>query len=246
MTQDRAYANAAFIPDGAGFPAIWRARAAAFRADHSGFQTLTYGPDPRHRIDLFRPQAPHGVLVFQGAQYVGKTKWFKQLVPSDLGLLKDGMLIMAGGFGLCGIPENLIAAIQLAGTRDLTIISNTGGVDGFGIGLLLESGQVRKMIASYVGENDLFESLYLAGKLEVEFVPQGTLAERIRAGGAGIPAFFTRTGVGTLVAEGKEIRDFDGEPYLMETALKADLSMVKAWKYSMLEELRQERGLQNI
>jgi len=146
------------------------------------------------------------------------------------GLLFDGMTVMAGGFGLCGIPENLISAIRLAGTRDLTIISNTGGVDGFGIGVLLDSGQVRKMVASYVGENDLFESLYLAGKLEVEFVPQGTLAERIRAGGAGIPAFFTRTGVGTLVAEGKETRDFDGETYLMEMALKADLSMVKAWK----------------
>jgi 3-oxoacid CoA-transferase subunit A len=146
------------------------------------------------------------------------------------GLLFDGMTIMSGGFGLCGIPENLIAAIRAAGTRDLTVVSNNCGIDGFGLGILLEGGQIRKMISSYVGENKLFEELYLAGKLELEFNPQGTLAERIRAGGAGIPAFFTRTGVGTLVAEGKEVRAFDGENYVMERGLTADLAIVKAWK----------------
>ena len=146
------------------------------------------------------------------------------------GLLFDGMTVMAGGFGLCGIPENLILAIRDSGVKDLTVVSNNCGVDGFGLGLLLENGQIRKMISSYVGENELFERLYIEGQLEVEFTPQGTLAERIRAGGAGIPAFFTRTGVGTVVAEGKETREFDGEIYLMERALKADLSIVKAWK----------------
>jgi len=146
------------------------------------------------------------------------------------GLLFDGMTIMSGGFGLCGISENLIAAIRLAGTRDLTVISNNCGVDDFGLGLLLAQGQIRKMISSYVGENKLFEQLYLSGQLELEFNPQGTLAERIRAGGAGIPAFFTKTGVGTLVAEGKELREFDGETYVMERGLTADLSIIKAWK----------------
>ncbi|HXV01110.1 MAG TPA: CoA transferase subunit A [Caulobacteraceae bacterium] len=146
------------------------------------------------------------------------------------GLLFDGMTIMAGGFGLCGIPENLIAALRAAGTRDLTVISNNCGIDGFGLGVLLAGGQIRKMVSSYVGENKLFAELYLSGKLELEFNPQGTLAERIRAGGAGIPAFYTRTGVGTPVAEGKETREFDGETYLMERALTADLSIVKAWK----------------
>jgi 3-oxoacid CoA-transferase subunit A len=146
------------------------------------------------------------------------------------GVLFDGMSIMAGGFGLCGIPENLIAAIRNAGTRRLTVISNNCGVDGFGLGILLAGGQIDKMISSYVGENKLFEQLYLSGKLELEFNPQGTLAERIRAGGAGIPAFFTKTGVGTLVAEGKEVREFDGELYVMERGLTADLAVVKAWK----------------
>jgi 3-oxoacid CoA-transferase subunit A len=146
------------------------------------------------------------------------------------GLLFDGMTIMAGGFGLCGIPENLIAAIRETGVKDLTVVSNNCGVDGFGLGILLENRQIKKMISSYVGENKLFEQLYLSGELELEFNPQGTLAERIRAGGAGIPAFFTKTGVGTLVAEGKEIRDFDGETYVMERGLTADLSIVKAWK----------------
>jgi 3-oxoacid CoA-transferase subunit A len=146
------------------------------------------------------------------------------------GVLFDGMSIMSGGFGLCGIPENLIASIRAAGTRDLTVISNNCGVDGFGLGILLEGGQIRKMISSYVGENKLFEQLYLSGELELEFNPQGTLAERIRAGGAGIPAFFTKTGVGTPVAEGKELREFDGETYVMERGLTADLSIIKAWK----------------
>jgi len=142
------------------------------------------------------------------------------------GVLFDGMTIMAGGFGLCGIPENLIAAIRAAGVSDLTVISNNCGIDDFGLGILLAGGQIKKMISSYVGENKLFEQLYLSGELELEFNPQGTLAERIRAGGAGIPAFFTKTGVGTLVAEGKEVREFDGELYVMERALKADLSIV--------------------
>jgi 3-oxoacid CoA-transferase subunit A len=146
------------------------------------------------------------------------------------GLLFDGMTIMAGGFGLCGIPENLIAAIRETGVKDLTVVSNNCGVDGFGLGILLENRQIKKMVSSYVGENKLFEQLYLSGELELEFNPQGTLAERIRAGGAGIPAFFTKTGVGTLVAEGKEIRDFNGETYVMERGLTADLSIVKAWK----------------
>ncbi len=146
------------------------------------------------------------------------------------GVLFDGMTIMAGGFGLCGIPENLIAAIRDHGVKNLTVISNNCGVDGFGLGLLLENGQIKKMVSSYVGENKLFEKLYLSGELELEFNPQGTLAERIRAGGAGIPAFFTRTGYGTVIADGKETREFDGEWYVMETGLKADLSIVKAWK----------------
>ncbi|CAN7398652.1 CoA transferase subunit A [Phenylobacterium sp. LjRoot225] len=146
------------------------------------------------------------------------------------GLLFDGMTIMSGGFGLCGIPENLIAAIRQSGVKQLTVISNNCGIDDFGLGILLAGGQIKKMISSYVGENKLFEKLYLSGELELEFNPQGTLAERIRAGGAGVPAFFTKTGVGTLVAEGKEVREFDGELYVMERGLTADLSIVKAWK----------------
>jgi 3-oxoacid CoA-transferase subunit A len=146
------------------------------------------------------------------------------------GLLKDGMTVMSGGFGLCGIPEALIAAIRESGVKGLTVISNNAGIDGAGLGLLLESRQIRKMVSSYVGENKLFADLYLGGELELEFNPQGTLAERIRAGGAGIPAFFTKTGVGTLVAEGKEIRDFDGESYVMERGLIADLAIIHAWK----------------
>jgi 3-oxoacid CoA-transferase subunit A len=146
------------------------------------------------------------------------------------GVLRDGMTIMSGGFGLCGIPETLIAALRKSGVRDLTVVSNNAGVDGIGLGLLLETRQIKKMISSYVGENKIFAAQYLAGELELEFNPQGTLAERIRAGGAGIPAFFTRAGVGTIVAEGKEIRDFNGEAFVMETGLTADVSLVHAWK----------------
>src|SRR5688500_16458155 len=144
------------------------------------------------------------------------------------GVIKDGMIIMAGGFGLCGIPEALIEAIRDSGAKDLTFISNNAGVDGVGLGRLLETRQIRKMISSYVGENKLFAQQYLSGELELEFNPQGTLAERIRAGGAGIPAFYTRTGVGTLIAEGKEVREFNSETYVMERGLFADLAVVHA------------------
>lgn len=144
------------------------------------------------------------------------------------GILKDGQTIAVGGFGLCGIPEALIAAVKEIGVQNLTCISNNAGVDGFGLGILLESRQVRRMIASYVGENKEFERQFLAGELELEFTPQGTLAERLRAGGSGIPAFFTKTGVGTIVAEGKEVREFDGQQYIMERALVPEVSLVKA------------------
>ncbi|NQW40692.1 MAG: CoA transferase subunit A [Cryomorphaceae bacterium] len=156
----------------------------------------------------------------------------KVVANADLALdgLTDGMTLMVGGFGLCGIPENLIAALKLRGSRNLTCIANNAGVDGFGLGLLLESRQIRKMISSYVGENDEFERQMLSGELEVELIPQGTLAERCRAAGAGIPAFFTPAGVGTEVAEGKEVRLFQGKPYLMEYAFEADFALVKAWK----------------
>jgi 3-oxoacid CoA-transferase subunit A len=156
----------------------------------------------------------------------------KVVANADLALdgLTDGMTLMVGGFGLCGIPENLIAALKLRGSRNLTCIANNAGVDGFGLGLLLESRQIRKMISSYVGENDEFERQMLSGELEVELIPQGTLAERCRAAGAGIPAFFTPAGVGTEVAEGKEVRLFQGKPYLMEFAFDADFALVKAWK----------------
>ena len=146
------------------------------------------------------------------------------------GLLSDGMTILAGGFGLCGIPEHMILAIRAAGVKDLTFISNNCGVDDFGLGLLLQTRQIKKMVSSYVGENKLFEEQYLNGELELEFNPQGTLAERCRAGGAGIAAFYTRTGVGTMVAEGKETREFDGQTYLMETGITGDLAIIKAWK----------------
>ncbi len=144
------------------------------------------------------------------------------------GIVKDGQMIAVGGFGLCGIPEALIAALRDSGVKDLTCVSNNAGVDGFGLGQLLNTRQVRKMIASYVGENKEFERQYLSGELELEFTPQGTLAEKLRAGGAGIPAFFTRTGVGTIVADGKEIREFDGQQYVMERSLAPDVSLVKA------------------
>lgn len=144
--------------------------------------------------------------------------------------VSDGMTLLFGGFGLCGIPENSIRALSRCGVRNLTCVSNNAGVDGFGLGLLLANSQIRKMISSYVGENELFERLYLEEKLEVEFNPQGTLAERLRAGGAGIPAFFTPTGVGTVVAEGKDVRKFDGREYVMERWIKGDFAFVKAWK----------------
>ena len=146
------------------------------------------------------------------------------------GLLKDGMTIMAGGFGLCGIPESLILAIRDSGVKNLTVVSNNAGVDGKGLGILLDSRQTKKMVSSYVGENKIFMQQYLAGELEIEFNPQGTLAERIRAGGAGIPAFFTKTGVGTQIAEGKDLREFDGQRYVMERGIVADLAIVRAYK----------------
>ncbi|MEK0363034.1 CoA transferase subunit A [Pseudomonas sp. CBC3] len=146
------------------------------------------------------------------------------------GLVKDGMTLAVGGFGLCGIPEALIEALRDTGKKDLTVISNNAGVDGFGLGVLLETRQVRKMISSYVGENKEFERQYLAGELELEFTPQGTLAEKLRAGGSGIPAFYTRTGYGTLIAEGKETRQFKGEWYVMEESLTADIALIKAYK----------------
>ena len=146
------------------------------------------------------------------------------------GVLRDGMTIMAGGFGLCGIPSVLIEAVRASGAKDLTCISNNAGVDDAGLGLLLQTRQIRKMVSSYVGENATFAKQYLAGELEIEFNPQGTLAERIRAGGAGIPAFYTRTGVGTAIAEGKDEREFDGHRYIMERGLHADLAIVHAWR----------------
>lgn len=162
------------------------------------------------------------------------------------GLLFDGMTIMSGGFGLCGIPENLILALRDSGVKDLTFISNNAGVDDFGLGLLLQTRQIKKMISSYVGENKEFERQYLSGELELEFNPQGTLAERCRAGGAGIPGFYTKTGVGTLIAEGKEHKEFNGETYIMETGLVADLSIVKAWKADEQGNLVYRRTARNF
>ncbi|QCO57319.1 CoA transferase subunit A (plasmid) [Pseudorhodobacter turbinis] len=157
-------------------------------------------------------------------------KIYKDASSALDGVLFDGMMIAAGGFGLCGIPELLIAAIRDAGTKGLTVASNNAGVDGFGLGVLLETRQVKKMISSYVGENAEFMRQYLSGELELEFNPQGTLAERMRAGGAGIPGFYTKTGVGTVIAEGKDVKVFDGQDYIMETGIVADLAIVKAWK----------------
>jgi 3-oxoacid CoA-transferase subunit A len=159
-----------------------------------------------------------------------KSKVYADAASALDGVLFNGMTLMSGGFGLSGNPENLIPALKDAGVKDLTVVSNNCGADGFGLWMLLNNGQIRKMISSYVGENKLFEQLYLSGELELELTPQGTLAERIRAGGAGIPAFFTKTGVGTVVADGKETREFDGELYVMERGIVADLSIVKAWK----------------
>ncbi len=157
-------------------------------------------------------------------------KVYKDAASALAGLVKDGMTIMCGGFGLCGIPEALIEALKESGAKNLTAVSNNAGVDGIGLGRLLETKQIAKMISSYVGENKLFAQQYLSGELQLEFNPQGTLAERIRAGGAGIPAFFTKTGVGTLIAEGKEVRKFDGEDYVMERGIVADIALVHAWK----------------
>ncbi len=157
-------------------------------------------------------------------------KVFPSAAEALKGVVADGQLMAVGGFGLCGIPEALIAALRDSGVKNLTVISNNAGVDDFGLGLLLQTRQIKKMISSYVGENKEFERQYLAGELELEFTPQGTLAEKLRAGGAGIPAFFTRTGVGTLVAEGKELREFDGHTYVMERSLVPAVSLVKAWK----------------
>ncbi len=165
------------------------------------------------------------------------SKIFSDAKAALEGKLFDGMTIMAGGFGLCGIPENLIAEVKRSGVKNLTVISNNAGVDGFGLGVLLNTKQVKKMISSYVGENKEFERQYLSGELELEFNPQGTLAERCRAGGAGIPGFYTKTGVGTIVADGKEHRDFNGDTYILETALQSDVSIVKAWKADALGNL---------
>ena len=162
------------------------------------------------------------------------------------GLLFDGMTVASGGFGLCGIPERLLSAIQAAGTKDLTFASNNAGIDNEGIGKLLRTGQVRKMIASYVGENKEFERQYLSGELEVEFCPQGTLAERLRAGGAGIPGFYTKTGVGTLVAEGKEVKSFDGEEYILERGIVADLAVIKGWKADLAGNLLFRKTARNF
>lgn len=162
------------------------------------------------------------------------------------GIVKDGQIIAVGGFGLCGIPEALIGALRDSGVKGLTCISNNAGVDGFGLGLLLEIRQIKKIISSYVGENKEFERQYLSGELELEFTPQGTLAEKLRAGGAGIPAFFTRTGVGTVVADGKEVREFDGEHYVMERSLTADVALVKAWKADKSGNLKYHRTARNF
>src|SRR5450631_2877711 len=162
------------------------------------------------------------------------------------GILWDGMLLAIGGFGLCGIPEALIRALRDIGVRNLTIASNNAGVDGWGLGLLLETHQVKKMISSYVGENVEFERQYLSGELDVEFCPQGTLAERMRAGGAGIPGFYTRTGIGTLVAEGKEHKDFDGVSYILERGIRADVALVKAWKADLHGNLAYRRTARNF
>lgn len=163
-------------------------------------------------------------------QGVEVTKFYTKASEALDGLLFDGMVIMAGGFGLCGIPESLILAIKDSGVKNITVISNNCGVDDFGLGILLQTKQIKKMISSYVGENKIFESQYLGGELELELNPQGTLAERIRAGGAGIPAFYTKTGIGTVVAEGKEHKEFDGQTYIMERGLFADLAIIKGWK----------------
>lgn len=176
---------------------------------------------------------------------MGPSKVFANADTAVTGV-KDGMTLCFGGFGLCGIPEHAIAQLRKLGPKNLTCVSNNAGIDGFGLGLLMENGQIRKMISSYVGENELFEKLYLSGKLEVEFAPQGTLAERLRAGGAGIPAFFTPTGVGTKVAEGKETRVIDGREYVLERGIVADFAFVKAWKGDTFGNLVYRKASRNF
>jgi len=176
----------------------------------------------------------------------GYTKVWPDAQSALGGIVRDGMLLAIGGFGLCGVPDALIAALRDSGVRGLTIASNNAGVDEWGIGMLLQTRQVKKMISSYVGENAEFERQYLEGELEVEFAPQGTLAERMRAGGAGIPGFYTRTGVGTLVAEGKELKEFDGVTYVLERGIQADLALVKAWKADRLGNLVYRRTARNF
>ncbi|WP_273779253.1 CoA transferase subunit A [Acinetobacter sp. GSS19] len=173
-------------------------------------------------------------------------KVFKSAADALQDIVKDGQTLAVGGFGLCGIPEALIAALKDTGVKQLTCISNNAGVDGFGLGLLLETKQIKKMISSYVGENKEFERQYLSGELEVELTPQGTLAEKLRAGGAGIPAFFTQTGVGTLIAEGKEVREFDGKEYILENSLTADVALVKAYKADKAGNLVFRKTAQNF
>ena len=182
----------------------------------------------------------------EGAKTTGLNKLYPDARSALDGLVRDGMLLAIGGFGLCGIPEALILALRDTGVRNLTIASNNAGVDGWGLGLLLESRQVKKMISSYVGENVEFERQFLSGDLEVEFCPQGTLAERMRAGGAGIPGFYTRTGIGTVVAEGKEHKEFDGITYILERGIRADLALVKAWKADTHGNLIYRRTARNF
>ncbi|MFZ0303147.1 MAG: CoA transferase subunit A [Terracidiphilus sp.] len=182
----------------------------------------------------------------QDAKIGGLNKLYPDARAALDGLVRDGMLLAIGGFGLCGIPEALIIALRDTGARNLTIASNNAGVDGWGLGLLLESRQVKKMISSYVGENAEFERQFLSGEVEVEFTPQGTLAERMRAGGAGIPGFYTRTGIGTMVAEGKEHKEFDGVTYILERGIRADLALVKAWKADTHGNLIYRRTARNF
>src|ERR1035437_3946467 len=185
-------------------------------------------------------------MIDRAGHLSGMSKLWPDAFSALADIVKDGMLLVIGGFGLCGIPEALIFALRSTGARNLTIASNNAGVDGWGLGLLLESRQVKKMISSYVGENIEFERQYLAGELEVEFCPQGTLAERMRAGGAGIPGFYTRTGIGTLVAEGKEHKEFDGTTYILERGIRADVSLVKAWKADLHGNLVYRRTARNF
>ncbi|QQS10917.1 MAG: CoA transferase subunit A [Rhodospirillales bacterium] len=177
---------------------------------------------------------------------MAKSKVYKDAASALEGVLRDGMMVMCGGFGLVGVPDRLIGAMRDSGVKDLTCVSNNAGVDGAGLGLLLATRQIKKMISSYVGENKIFAQQYLAGELELEFNPQGTLAERCRAGGAGIPAFFTPTGVGTVIADGKEVREFNGRRYVMETGLFADVSLVRAWKGDTAGNLVYRKAARNF